>query len=183
MLGALLCQTITAAILVAAAAAFSRDASGMALDTVPQIAGAVTSVLGDTIGRLVFAIGVSGAALVTTIVVCLTAAWAIGEVLGIHHSLDHSPRMAPWFYAIFGLILAAGGGIVASGVNLIRLSIAVGVVNALFLPFVLGLLYHLSRTALPAHFRPRGFYALLLGAIFLLVSGVGVYSGIVGALR
>ena len=39
---------------------------------------------------------------------------------------------APWFYAAFTLILLLGGGLVASGVN--RLSIAMGVVNALLLP-------------------------------------------------
>jgi len=67
-------------------------------------------------------------------VVCLTLAWTVGEVLGVHHSLEHQPLQAPWFYGSLALILAAGGSLVASGVNLISLSVAAGVVNALLLP-------------------------------------------------
>jgi Mn2+/Fe2+ NRAMP family transporter len=113
-------------------------------------------------------------------VVCLTLAWSVGEVLGVRHSLEHHPRQAPWFYGSMAVMLVAGGVLVASGIDLVRLSIAAGVLNALLLPVVLGFLYRLARTALPEPLRLRGAYAAVVAVAFLVVSGVGVCAGIGG---
>ena len=172
-----LCQTITASLLVAAGATLG---GGAKLNTVAQIETAFTATLGPAIGRAVFILGLSGGALVATIVVCLTLAWSIGEVLGVQHSLEHHPRQAPWFYGSLSLMLVAGGALVASGIDLVSLSIAAGVLNALLLPLVLGFLYGLARTALPAPLRLRGGYAAVVGFAFLGVAGVGLYAGIAG---
>src|SRR5271167_1087235 len=56
------------------------------LNTVQEISHALTPSLGETAGRLLFALGMSGAALVATIVVSLTAAWGLGEVMGYRRS-------------------------------------------------------------------------------------------------
>ncbi len=180
--GAVLCQIITAAVLIAAAAAFGAHGGGMILDSVPQIAQAFTAVLGENAGRITFAIALSGGALVATIVVCLSAAWAMGEISGRRHSLADHPRDAPWFYAAFGLMLLAGAILVSSGVNLVRLAIATGVINALLLPVALGFLYWLARNELPAQHRLKGAYACCVAAIFLITASVGLYAGISGAL-
>jgi Mn2+/Fe2+ NRAMP family transporter len=156
LLGVILCQVITVAVLVAAAETIGKHESGIDLNSVPQIADAFAAVLGGSVGRAVFAVGLCGGALVATVVVCLASAWAVGEVTGIHHSLEHHPTDAPWFYAAFGVILAAGGLAVASGINPIRLSVGVGVVNALLLPIVLGFIYLLARSELPEHLRLKG---------------------------
>lgn len=182
LIGAMLCQTITAAVLIAAAAAFGAAGEGMTLDSVPQIAEAFTGVLGAGTGRVLFAAALGGGALVATIVVCLSTAWALGEVTGIRHSLEHHPREAPWFYLAFGAMLLAGGGVVASGVNLVRLSIATGVVNAILLPIVLGFLFWLARRELPPEHRLTGWYAATVGIVFLLTAGIGLYAGVAGAL-
>ena len=116
----------------------------MKLDNVSQIAEALTPSLGYEIGRVVFAMGLAGAALVATVVVCLTAAWGLGEVAGYKRSLMHQPREAPWFYGVFSLILIAGGIPVTSGADLVKLSVAVRVMNALLLPLVLGFLFLLA---------------------------------------
>ncbi len=55
-------------------------------------------------------------------------------------------------------------------------------INALLLPVVLGFLYHLARTALPPQDRLRGGYAVIVGLIFLITSGFGLYAGILGSL-
>lgn len=178
--GAILCQTLQAAVLVAAAASIGQHEVG--LENVPQIADAFTAVLGNTFGRIVFAVGLSAGALVATIVVCLTAAWSVGEVIGVRHSLEQHPTEAPWFYAAFGAMLAAGGALVCSGVNLVRLSIATGVVNALLLPIVLAFLYRLACTELPESLRLKGNYAKLVGLIFIVTAGLGLYAGIAGTL-
>jgi Mn2+/Fe2+ NRAMP family transporter len=178
LFGAILCQTLQAAVLVAAAATLGKH--GTNLDSVPQIAEAFTAVLGDTFGRVVFAVGLSGGALVATIVVCLTAAWTMGEVTGVRHSLEHHPREAPWFYVAFAVMLVAGGAIVCSGVNLVRLSIATGVVNAILLPIVLWFVYRLACTELPESLRLKGSYAKLVGTAFTLAAALSAYAGIAG---
>jgi len=180
--GAILCQIITAAILIAGAATVGRGIGGASFGTVGEMAATFTVALGPEVGRLVFALGLCGSALVAAIVVSLTVAWAVGEVSGAHHSLSHNPREAPWFYAAFVAVLVAGGVCVASGADPLRLSIAIGVVNALLLPIVLGLLYRLARTELTGALALRGPYALVLGLVFAATAAVALYSGIMGAL-
>jgi len=147
---------------------------------VPQIATAFNATLGPIIGHLVFVAGLGGGALVATVTVSLTAAWALGEVAGVHHSLEHHPLQAPWFYGAFALILVLGGALVASGVNLIRLSIAMGVVNALLLPIALGFLFQLARTKLADPMRLKGAYAAIVGTIFFCAAATGVYAALAG---
>jgi Mn2+/Fe2+ NRAMP family transporter len=177
LVAVVLCQTITSALLIAAAATLG---GGGALNTVAQIETAFTATLGPAIGRAIFVVGLSGGALVATIVVCLTLAWSVGEVLGVRHSLEHHPRQAPWFYGSMAVMLVAGGALVASGIDLVSLSVAAGVLNSLLLPVVLGFLYRLARTALPEPLRLRGAYAVVVAVAFLVVSGVGVWAGIGG---
>jgi Mn2+/Fe2+ NRAMP family transporter len=177
--GVVLCQTITSALLIAAAATLG---GGGALATVGQIERAFTATLGGATGHFVFILGLAGSALVATIVVCLTLAWSVGEVLGVQHSLEHEPGKAPWFYGALIVTLAAGGAIVASGVDLVRLSLAAGVLNALLLPLLLFYLHRLGRVALPAAAQPRRLYAASAGIAFVIVAGVSLYAAIGGLL-
>jgi Mn2+/Fe2+ NRAMP family transporter len=179
LVGVVLCQAITSALLIAAAA--TLNSSGP-LDTVMQIETAFTATLGRTVGRGVFVLGLSGSALVATIVVCLTLAWSIGEVLGVRHSLEQHPRQAPWFYGTLIVMLGAGGALVSSGINLVSISIAAGVLNALLLPLVLGFLYFLARSALTGPLRLRGAYATVVAIVFLIVAATCLYAGIAGLL-
>ncbi len=178
--GAVLTQLIMAAVLVATAATIGRARPDAPLDTVQQISDALTPFLGPQLGRIVFAAGMSGAALVAAIVVSLTAAWGVGEVAGFKRSLEHHPLEAPWFYGIFSFCLVAAAALVASGVDLVRLSIGVQVLNALLLPIVLGFLYLLALKALPEAWRLKGLYAWIVGAAMALTAGFGVVAGIMG---
>jgi Mn2+/Fe2+ NRAMP family transporter len=175
--GVVFCQTITSALLIAAGATL---AAGGSLDTVTQIETAFTATMGPTFGHLAFVLGLTGSALTATIVVCLTLAWAVGETFDVGRSLERSPAQAPGFYGAMAAMLAAGGALVASGINLVKLSIAAGVVNAVLLPVILAVLYFLARTALPEPMRLKGAYAAAVAVAFLTVGGVGLYSGIVG---
>jgi Mn2+/Fe2+ NRAMP family transporter len=180
--GAVITQGVMIAVLLATGATIHFANPNASLSNVQQIAYAIIPFLGDTVGRLVFAAGITGAALVATVVVCLAAAWGVGEVAGYKRSLEHHPREAPWFYGIFSASLIAGGLLVASGVNLVNLSIAVEVMNALLLPIVLGFLYLLGLKALPDPYRVKGLYAWVLGAVVAVTAGFGVYAGISGAI-
>jgi Mn2+/Fe2+ NRAMP family transporter len=180
-IGAVITQVIMAAVLVATAATLGSSNQGAPLNTVQQIAQAITPMLGQGTGKLLFALGMTGSALVATIVVTLTAARTLGEVLGAKHSLSHTPLEAPWFYGIFSLSLAIGGIVVASGTDLVNLSIGVQVMNALLLPVVLGFLFLLARR-LPQPYRLQGGYAVAVAAIIIVSAGFGVYAGIAGLL-
>ena len=175
--GVLLCQTISSALLIASAATLGDYGS---LDSVAHIETAFTSTLGTVAGRLVFVLGLSGSAMVATIVICVTLAWTIGEVLGVRHSLEHHPRQAPLFYGSMTVMLAAGGALVASGVDLVDLSIGAGVLNALLLPLVLGFLFCLARATLPGPWRLCGGYAAVVAVCFAGFSGVCLYAAIAG---
>jgi len=176
-----LTQLIMASVLAASAAALSRGggASPVSLDTVGQIAEALTPVLGDTAGRLVFGLGVAGAGIVAAIVVTLTAARTLGELFGFRHSLDRPVGEAPWFYAAYVLALVAGATVVLSGVNIVSLSVGVQVMNALLLPIVLGFLFLLARR-LPDPYRLRGAWAGVVGTVMAVTVALGLYSGIAG---
>jgi len=178
-LGAIATQLIMASVLIATAAGLGVAARGFALDGVPQIADAFTQSLGSTTGRVLFGLGMSGSALVATIVVTLTAARSVSEVLGFKHSLEHAPREAPWFYGLYVLCLLAGGLLVGSGIDLVRVSVGVQVMNALLLPIVLGFLFLLARR-LPGVDRLRGPYALLVVVVMVLTTGLGVVSALSG---
>ncbi len=178
-IGAVITQVIMACVLIATAATLAVSGTHAPLDTVRQIAQAITPFIGEGTGRLLFALGMSGAALVATIVVTLTAARTLGEILGVKHSLENEPREAPWFYGIYTVSLAASGLFVASGVNLIRLSVGVQVMNALLLPLVLGFLYLLARRLSPPH-RLSGSYAVIVAVTIALTAGFGVYAAVAG---
>ncbi len=177
--GAVLTQLIMAAVLVAVAATLGKGGGDQPLDTVEEIVGAITPFLGDFAGKLLFGLGMSGAALVAAIVVTLTAARTLAEVLGAKHKLEDEPREAPWFYGSYAVALVACAIVVGSGVNLVSLSVGVQVMNALLLPIVLGFLYLLARR-LPPPYRLQGAYAVVSGAIILVTVVFGVYSGVAG---
>lgn len=181
-IGAVITQVIMISILIFTAASLGTSHPGISLNTVSEISKAITPDLGEAAGKLLFALGMTGAALVAAIVVSLTAAWGLGEVMGYKRSLEHKPREAPWFYCVYTLTLIIGGVIVATGfVNLVKLSIAVEVMNALLLPIVLGFLYILAVKTLPDEYKLKGAYGNIVGIILFITAGFGLVAGIWGA--
>jgi NRAMP (natural resistance-associated macrophage protein)-like metal ion transporter len=180
-LGAVITQLVMAAILVAAAATIGKTNSAASLNTIGDIAKALTPFMGPGIGRVVFGLGTIGAAMVAAIVVSLASAWGFGEVAGYKHSLEHHPLEAPWFYGVFTAVVVGGAVAVALVPNLVTLNIGVEVMNALMLPLVLGFLILLAIRALPEEHRLRGPYRWIVIAVSVLTTGLGVYGGISGA--
>ena len=180
-IGAVVTQLIMAAILVAAAATIGKTNSAASLNSIGDIANALTPFLGPEIGRIVFGLGTLGAAMVAAIVVSLASAWGFGEVTGYKHSLEHHPLEAPWFYGVFTAAVVLGAIAVALVPDLVRLNIAVEVMNALMLPLVLGLLVMLAIRMLPDEHRLRGPYKWVVIVIASLTSALGVYGGLSGA--
>jgi Mn2+/Fe2+ NRAMP family transporter len=122
--------------------------------------------------------------MVATIVVSLTAAWGLGEVMGFRRSLHDHPKDAPWFYGIYSAVLILGAVVVASGIiNLVSLSVAVEVMNALLLPIVLGFLFILACKTLPESYRLKGSYRLYVGIVLAVTSVFGLFAGLWGSLH
>jgi Mn2+/Fe2+ NRAMP family transporter len=178
--GAVLTQAIMCGVLIAAAATIGRTHPNAPLQTVQQISDTLTPYLGERVGQFVFALGITGAAMVATIVVALTAAWGVGEVAGYRRSLADRPREAPWFYGIFTLCLVLAAVLVAFKEDLVALSIGVQVMNALLLPIVLGFLFALAHRGLPEAYRLKGVRAVLVGAVMLVTAVLGVYAALRG---
>ena len=59
--------------------------------------------------RTLFAIGLFDAGLLGALCISLSTSWAVGEVFGWAHSLNKSVREAPWFYAVYLLMLLSAG--------------------------------------------------------------------------
>lgn len=179
--GIVLCQIITSALIILAASLLGHGRTVGPLETVQQIGAALGFALG-TSAEFVFILGLMGGALVATIVVCLTLAWTFGEASGVRHSLEHHPCEAPWFYGVLVAMIIGGGVLAVSSVNLIDLTVGVGVINALLLPIVLGFLYWLGRTALPDALRLKGISAAMIAVAFVVISGMALYAGLIGCL-
>jgi len=88
---------------------------------------------------------------------------------------------APWFYAVYTAAVVGGAVVVAVVPDLVRLNIAVEVMNALMLPLVLGFLVLLAVRALPPEHRLRGAYGWSVIVVSALTAGLAVYAGLTGA--
>ena len=71
-----------------------------------------------------------------------------------------------------------GAVLVATVPNLISLSIAVQVMNALLLPLVLGFLVALAVKALQPEHRLRGAYLWVVIGVTILTTGLGVLGAL-----
>ncbi len=179
-IGAVVTQLVMAAVLVAAAATIGKTNSSVSLNSIEDFAHMLTPVMGVTVGRLLFSLGILGAALIASVVVSLAAAWGFGEVTGYKHSLEHSPLEAPWFYLVFTVGVVAGAVLVAMVPDLIRLTILVEIMNAFLLPLVLGFLVALAIKKLPRNRRLSGSYRWAVIGVTGLISGLAVYAGLRG---
>ncbi|HVY13818.1 MAG TPA: divalent metal cation transporter [Rhodopila sp.] len=178
--GALLTQLIMAAVLIACAATIGLRKPDASLETVGDMAQALTPFLGQTMGNLVFGLGVLGAGMVAAIVVSLAFAWGLGEVTGYRHSLEFHPLRARWFYGVYAACVVAGAVLVGVWPDLVSLNVAVQVMNALLLPLVLGFLIALAVRALPAAHRLRGWYLWLVVAVSAVTCALGVFGALAG---
>ncbi len=178
--GAVLTQCLTGAVLVAAAATLYAGSASAGLSSVGEISTALTPLLGENIGRLVFSAGVLGASLVAAIVCSLALAWGVGEVAGYRRSLENHPFEAKWFYGVYAAAVVGSAAVVWLVPDLVWLTIAAQVLNTFLLPLVIGFLVALAMKALPEGLRPRGLYLWALIGVSAVVIAVGLYGGVAG---
>lgn len=172
--GSVLTQVIMIAVVITAANTAHR-LGHQPLVQIQQIAAELVPFLGHVGAKLVFGLGLAGAAFVAALVVSVGAAWGLGEVFGWNHSLNHSFKEAKWFYAFYVLAHIVGASLVFSGLNLVNMTVDVEVMNAILLPIVLGFLLALEAKALPQEWRMHGLYKYTVWFVAGLVSLFGLY--------
>nr|WP_306439442.1 divalent metal cation transporter [Mycobacterium simiae] len=174
--GAVLTQLIMIAVVVTVAATIGSSQGSASLETVGQIASALTPYLGRSGGTILFGLGMLGAALVAAIVASLAGAWGLAEVFGWRHTLNQRPnRETAKFYITYALAHLIGAALVLGSVDLVNLAVDVEVMNALLLPIVLGLLLVLEARALPQQWRMSGARKYITRTLCLLPIAFGLY--------
>ncbi|MGH8148785.1 MAG: NRAMP family divalent metal transporter, partial [Steroidobacteraceae bacterium] len=101
-------------------------------------AGAVAAGLGQYAGRAAgacFALALIDASIIGAMAVSLSTAYAIGDVLSLGHSLNHKPREAKVFYAVYaGLVAISAALVLAPGTPLGLITNAVQTLAGVLLP-------------------------------------------------
>jgi len=176
-LGAVLTQLIMIAVVLAFAATVGRVHPGAALTSVGEMSSALRPFIGGIGAKVFLGAAVLGAALVAGLVASLAGAWGISEVFGWAHTLNERPsRKEAKFYVAYCLAYALAAVAVLFSLHLVKLVIDVEVMNALFLPIVLGLLLALEARALPIAYRMRSLRRIVATGICAVVIAFGLYA-------
>jgi Mn2+/Fe2+ NRAMP family transporter len=183
--GAILTQVVMAAVLVSTAATtLGAHGAARSLATVGDIARALAPFPGWNDARLLFGLGLVGAAFVAALVVSLAGAWGICEVFGWRHSLNDPVPHARRFYWLYALAVLGSALMVVFSANLINLAVDIEVLNAMLLPIVLGFLLALEATVLPVSDRMHGWwrYSVWLCAVLVMALGIYITATVFGSL-
>lgn len=87
---------------------------------------------------ILFAMGLLNASLFAASILPLSTAYTVCEGLGFESGLDRKFSEAPFFYWLYTLLIAVGGGVILiPNLPLVKISILSQVVNGAVLPFVL----------------------------------------------
>jgi Mn2+/Fe2+ NRAMP family transporter len=175
-LGSVFAQLVMAGALVLTAATIGRINPEVPLQSVQQIAYAITPLLGRLGGIILFAVGITSAALIASIVASLAAAWGVSEMLGAGKSFNMSIREAPGFYAAYSCGIIAAGLFVLQGSHLVELTIFVEIVNTLMLPLILAFLFILALRLLPDSMRIKRWEKAALLSIYVGVGALCIFT-------
>jgi Mn2+/Fe2+ NRAMP family transporter len=123
-----------AALMGATAAAFAHSGAAGHFTDSAGLAHGLAAYAGHAAGVL-FAIALLDASVIGAFAVSLSTAYAIGDVLGMHHSLHRGVKSAKGFYAVYaGLVAAAAAVVLTPGSPLGLLTEGVQVLAGVLLP-------------------------------------------------
>jgi Mn2+/Fe2+ NRAMP family transporter len=178
LLGAFASQALMAAIVIAAAVAMEGAASTRPLPAnLADLPEGLARLANGEAGWLI-AVGLIGSGLLALVVVSLSAAWGIGELLGWPHSLNLRPSEARRFYAVYLAEVLPAAVVVLASADLVRLAVGAMVFNVIVLALPLAFLVRLTsdRDLLGDLANSRRHTALLwvLTAVLLACGVVGM---------
>jgi Mn2+/Fe2+ NRAMP family transporter len=135
--GAVLACVFGCGALIAGAALFRHGGSSIQGLAGAGFPGALSHVSGHLAGTL-FALGLIEAGAVAVLTISASTGYAVGECLGVAHSLNNSARGALVFYAAnLGAALLAAGIILIPGVPLLSIALNANVLATVLLPVAL----------------------------------------------
>jgi NRAMP (natural resistance-associated macrophage protein)-like metal ion transporter len=92
-----------------------------------------------------FAVGLLGASLLAAAILPVTAAYVVAETFGFEKGISHRPREAPVFVGVITVLIAIGTVVaIVPGIPVIKLLVAVQVVNGFLLPVTLIFVWRLA---------------------------------------
>ena len=114
LIGSFLTCFIAVFIIIATGAAFYFRVPQIIIQDAKQTADVLVTLLPHhgNLARHLFAIGLFDAGFLGAICISLSSSWAVGEVFGWSHSLDHKLKEAPHFYLIYLTMLLTSGAVV-----------------------------------------------------------------------
>jgi Mn2+/Fe2+ NRAMP family transporter len=177
LVGAFASQALMAVIVIAAAAAMRSAAPVAASATnLAELPEGMARLAAGGAGWLI-AIGLIGSGLLALVVISLSAAWGIGELMGWPHSLNLKPNEARRFYGVYLVEVIPAAVVVLASKDLVRLCIGSMVFNVVVLALPLAVVVRLTsdRELLGdlANSRPR---AVLLWVVTLVLLTAGVFG-------
>jgi Mn2+/Fe2+ NRAMP family transporter len=142
LVGAIASQALMAAIVIAAAAAM-ESAPALSSGNLSQLPEGLARLANGGSGWLI-AIGLMGSGLLALVVVSLSAAWGIGELMGWPHSLNLKPSEAHKFYLVYFAEVLPAAVVALASADLVRLCIEAMVFNVIVLALPLAFLIRLT---------------------------------------
>jgi Mn2+/Fe2+ NRAMP family transporter len=176
LIGTIAFTVVGVATVLACAYALDRGAAKGSLIDLGGAADGLAAHFGNSAGAL-FALVLLNGSLLCAAVVALTTSYALGDVLGVKHSLHRRWQTAPWFYCSFALMVVLAATIeLASSAPLGAVSTIVQALAGVLLPSaaVFLLLLCNDRALLGPWVNPRwlnGIATLLVG-LLLVLSGL-----------
>ena len=180
LVGAFASQALMAAIVIAAAAAMKSAAPVASSATnLAELPEGMARLAAGGAGWLI-AIGLIGSGLLALVVVSLSAAWGIAELMGWPRSLNLKPSEARRFYGVYLVEVIPAAVVVLVSKDFVRLCVGSMVFNVVVLALPLAFLVRLTsdRELLGdlANSRPRA-------ALLWLVTGVLLAAGMFGMVQ
>jgi Mn2+/Fe2+ NRAMP family transporter len=135
--GVLFSDVVSAAIVIASAAAIFVSHGPTPLNTAADAARALEPVAG-VYAKYLFAVGLFGASMLAAAVLPLATAYAVTESIGFERGVSFTFRDAPVFVGLFSFLIALGALVaMIPGVPVVQLLIFVQVINGVLLPIEL----------------------------------------------
>jgi Mn2+/Fe2+ NRAMP family transporter len=144
LVGAFASQALMAAIVIAAAAAMRSAAPvPVSATNLAELPEGMARLANGGAGWLI-AIGLVGSGLLALVVVSLSAAWGVGELMGWPRSLNLKFSQARRFYGVYFLEVIPAAALVLLSSDLVRLCVGVMVFNVIVLVLPLAFLVRLT---------------------------------------
>jgi Mn2+/Fe2+ NRAMP family transporter len=176
--GAIFSNLMSIAMIVATAATL-HVAGQTQVQTAEDAAKALSPLLGSY-AKILFGAGLLGASLLAGAVLPLATSYAISEAFGLPKGINLDFRRAPKFFTLFTALVVFGAGVaLIPGVPVIRLLVAIQVLNGALLPVILVFILVLINDArLTGQLKNTTLYNVLgWGTFALITSAVAVLLG------